>query len=517
MNVPASELIWSDRPAAEAVEAALAAQFAVRAGAVETVERIYLDTFDALLYADRLSLRWERGRLELSRHGAELPHLTAPCGQPSGPLLATELPAGELRDAVAAIIDVRALIPRARVRVLAQGVAVLDELDKTVVRIVLESPELIGAGGSARPLAARLRLLAVRGYDGEFERVRELVTRELELHAAGATLEDEAVRAAGGSPAGVSAKLDVGLTASLRADAAAVAVLRRLMQIMDDTLPGTLADIDSEFLHDYRVSVRRTRSVLRELRGVFPPPELDAMREEFRWLQLATGDSRDLDVYVLGFALLRTLVPETMRADLDPLLTVLRSRRLVAHSEMARALRSDRARTLRRDWEALLDGLVERTVDERPDATRTITAVAGERIARVYRQMVRMGGAIGPAAPAADYHELRKKGKELRYLLELFGVPLFDEEVVRPMIKTLKALQDVLGRHQDREIQVAMLRSLRDEISSFPGGPAALMAMGVLVERLDADAADARAEFTGVFGPFASAAARARVKQEFSA
>ena len=41
-----------------------------------------------------------------------------------------------------------------------------------------------------------------------------------------------------------------------------------------------------------------------------------------------------------------------------------------------------------------------------------------------------MGAAIDDDSPAADYHELRKKGKELRYLLELFAVNLFDEEVV---------------------------------------------------------------------------------------
>ncbi len=32
-----------------------------------------------------------------------------------------------------------------------------------------------------------------------------------------------------------------------------------------------------------------------------------------------------------------------------------------------------------------------------------------------------MGGAIDESSPAEAYHELRKKGKELRYLLELFG------------------------------------------------------------------------------------------------
>ena len=81
-----------------------------------------------------------------------------------------------------------------------------------------------------------------------------------------------------------------------------------------------------------------------------------------------------------------------------------------------------------------------------------------------------MGGAIDDASPAEDYHELRKKGKELRYLLELFGAPLYPAEVVKPMIRTLKGLQDVLGRHQDREVQVAPLRSLAHEVARRPGG-----------------------------------------------
>ena len=44
-------------------------------------------------------------------------------------------------------------------------------------------------------------------------------------------------------------------------------------------------------------------------------------------------------------------------------------------------------------------------------------------------------------------------------------LPLFPEEVVKPMIKSLKALQDVLGRHQDREVQTAVLRSLGPSVA----------------------------------------------------
>ena len=154
--------------------------------------------------------------------------------------------------------------------------------------------------------------------------------------------------------------------------------------------------------------------------------------------------------------------------------------------------------------------------DDRPDAAAADRRrVAAPGSARSTGGWSRWARAIDDDSPAEDYHELRKKGKELRYLLELFGAPLYPAEVVKPMIKTLKVLQDVLGRHQDREVQVATLRSLRDEVASAPGGAPALMAMGVLVERLGEDERAARGEFADTFAEFAAKAQRALVKETF--
>ena len=94
--------------------------------------------------------------------------------------------------------------------------------------------------------------------------------------------------------------------------------------------------------------------------------------------------------------------------------------------------------------------------------------------------MVKMGRAIDEDSPHEALHDLRKKGKELRYLLEFFA-SLYPADVVKPMVATLKGLQDVLGRFQDREVQSDALRALGDEIATIEGGAAALMAMGVLV------------------------------------
>jgi CHAD domain-containing protein len=293
----------------------------------------------------------------------------------------------------------------------------------------------------------------------------------------------------------VKAKVNVVLAYDQRADAGAAAVLRRLLGVVVENLPGALEGADPEYLHQLRIAVRRSRTVQRQLRGVFPALELPGFRAEFRWLQRVTGDVRDLDVYVEELDELAAMLPPDIRRDLDPLRPVLAHDRLAARAAMAGALRSVRAEALLMDWEQLLESLVELSLEDRPTASQPLGVIVGRRIRKVYGRIVRMGEAIGDDSPAADFHELRKKGKELRYLLELFADNLFDADVVASAIASLKSVQDVLGRHQDREVQVAMLRSLAREVATLPGGPAACMAMGVLVDRLTVDEAAARREF----------------------
>jgi CHAD domain-containing protein len=181
---------------------------------------------------------------------------------------------------------------------------------------------------------------------------------------------------------------------------------------------------------------------------------------------------------------------------------------------MKAALRSQRMTRTLRDWEAFLERLPTEPVDDRPFGVMPISEVAARRIDKVYRQMVKMGKAIDDDSPHHDLHDLRKKGKELRYLLEFFS-PLFSKQVTKPMVRTLKALQDTLGRFQDREVQVAMIRDAASEIGSREGGSEGLMAMGVLVERLEEQQDAARAEFHERFAAFSSSDQRAVVTKTF--
>jgi CHAD domain-containing protein len=277
------------------------------------------------------------------------------------------------------------------------------------------------------------------------------------------------------------AKIWVPLSSELRSDAAVVAVLRALLEVIVANRDGVLTGRDPEHLHQLRIAVRRSRTVQRQLGGVFPPLELRGFRSEFRWLQQATGEARDLDVHVEDFDGLRALLPEALRPDLDPLRMVLEHWRLAAHGAMVRMLRSRRTADLLTDWEMLLETLVESPIADRERATRPIGELSGHRVRRVYKRLLKLGGPISAVTPAPALHELRKKGKELRYLLELFAVPLHSAAALEPVIEPLKALQDILGRHQDREVQVAVLRRVADEVSTLPRGPQAVLTMGMLI------------------------------------
>ena len=507
-----SDLLLPEQMTVRGAGEAVAGALEVKDGEHGEHLRNYYDTFDGLLHAAGLSLVHEDGSLALIERETGLVRASLVTAPPRMPLFAGDLEPGPLRDSLRELTDVRALLPLVQIQLRERRMSVLDGERKTVVRLALEETALTGPAGKVSPLRPRLRINAVRGYDSERHSVLVTLEQDLGFKPADEPLVDEAVRVAGGVPGGVRSKVEVPLRTEQRADTAAAAVLLALLNVIEANQEGTIEDLDSEFLHDLRVSVRRSRAVQRELKGVFPPDELAHFRAEFRWLQQATGDARDLDVHVLEFDTMRTLVPDSMREDLDPLLDVLQARRVKAHAQLVRDLRSKRATGLLSSWRAFLDRLEEADESERPDAARPIAEVAGQRIRKVYRRMVRMGRAIDESSPAEDYHELRKKGKELRYLLELFGAPLYPGEVVKPMIKTLKGLQDVLGRHQDREVQVALLRSLGPEV----GDPGALMAMGALISRLADDERAARGEFAGRFAEFASKEQRRLVKETFA-
>jgi CHAD domain-containing protein len=346
----------------------------------------------------------------------------------------------------------------------------------------------------------------VLGYPKPFARLRAVLHDELGLEEATRSLHDEATLAVGESLTGLPSRPAVELRRRQRTDEAALAVLRGLADVVEANLPGTLADLDTEFLHDLRVAIRRSRSVLREMKRAFPDEPRRGHADGLRWIQAVTGPTRDLDVQLLEWDDLVGQLPEERRGDLAPVRALLVEHRAAAFAEMQATLGGEVYAARWAAWRSFLDGDLGPD-DLRRDAARPIREVAARRVARVYRRMQRIGAAIDETSPAQDLHDLRKRGKELRYLLELFGGVL-GRRAVRPMVAALKGLQDVLGRHQDCEVQAAELRTLAPQLARRGSGhadsAAALLALGALVDRLEVEQAAARHGFAERFEAFRS-------------
>jgi CHAD domain-containing protein len=528
---------WND--ITSAVLAALAAEFEVAperggTGVPGGVRRTtWLDTFDWRLHKAGLTLQYVPGRggSELRLSGTASSTDTSNDAaqlvtgwQASRPHLPTALAGGAVGVRVAALVAPRALIPVVTTSTATTGYRLMNEDGKTVARLLIERPSLLGSqpgqGASpqrAVPLPPRLTIAEVRGYPGQARRASRLIAAVPGIRPATAPLFTDALSAIGRQPGDYSNKVDTDITAGMPAAEAAAAILLRLLDMIDANVPGVLADIDSEFLHDLRVSVRRTRSALKlfgdALAGL-KAKELAFFAAEFKWVGDLTTPTRDLDVHLLDFEETAHGLAAAKPDDLEPFRAYLEQRRRKEFRALTRGLRSARFTTLTREWRARLvkvqqgssgPARASRLRSGQPDEAARGTAglLAAERTRVAFAKVARRGAVITQDTPAEALHDLRKRCKELRYALEFFA-PLHDPAGYAKVVGDLKRLQDCLGEFQDTEVQIGEIRALAAAMLAASEAPAVtLLAMGEVTAGLAARQRAARADFERRFAAFA--------------
>jgi CHAD domain-containing protein len=526
-----------------AVLEALAAEFDVAperggTGAIGGVRRTtWLDTFDWRLHKAGLTLQYVPGRggseLRLSGTGAsadtgvDVTQLVTGW-QASRPQLCTALAGGPVGVRVAGLIAPRALIPVAATSTATTGYRLMNEDGKTVARLLIERPSLLGpnAGQGAVPqrpvpqlpvpLPARLTIAEVRGYPGQARRATGLIAAVPGIRPATAPLFADALGALGRYPGDYSNKVDASITPGMPAAAAAAVILLRLLDTVEANVPGVLADIDTEFLHDLRVSVRRTRSALKLFGDALglKRKKLAFFAAEFKWVGDLTTPTRDLDVHLLDFEETARGLAAAKPDDLEPFRAYLEQRRRKEFRALTRGLRSARFTALTREWRARLvkvqrdsSGPIEvsltRSGPPYEAAGGTAGLLAAERTRVAFAKVAIRGAAITQDTPAESLHDLRKRCKDLRYSLEFFA-PLHDPADYTKVVGDLKRLQDCLGEFQDTEVQIGEIRALGAAMLAAHEAPAVtLLAMGEVTAGLAARQRVARSDFERRFAAFA--------------
>lgn len=221
-----------------------------------------------------------------------------------------------------------------------------------------------------------------------------------------------------------------------------------------EAAPPGKEGVDSEFVHQARVAIRRMRSALRTFRPVFGKRRFETMNATLRVIGQVFGNARDWDVFCeetmdrvarvvgdddAGKAAMKALREEAVR------------QRQEAHARLFAYLHSAQAGS---------DALsIERFVVQFDGQGGTsLGELAPRWLEEHQRRVVKRARRIAKLDDAAR-HRLRIDVKRLRYALDLLDA-LFDPEEVHRYRKALSDLQDTLGELNDAAVAVRLLRSM---------------------------------------------------------
>jgi CHAD domain-containing protein len=454
------------------VDQLLADKFAFMVEAPVSAKWTFYDTFDWRLFNRSLVLGHSAQELFLQHLSSGESMNGLPGTSP--PVFASDLPESQLRKRLESIIKVRALLPLAEIHTWSKTYRILNADKKTVVRLVYtevqtfdEARPHTGVSKSEPHLATYLSLRPVRGYPKYSRKLAKHLRRAGQATAMTEDLYRNALEGAGRKPGSYSGKLDLHLKPKKRSDRSAKVILRYLFEIMKANEAGIRADIDTEFLHDYRIAIRRTRSALSQIRNVFPADVTEHFKQEFRTLGQLTNQQRDLDVYLLSEGEFQARLPEAMREDIVPLFDYLRLLRKRALEEVIEGLSSSEYDRALNEWEEFLN----EPVPKKPAAANAalpIVNLARKRIYKRYRRVIKDGEYILTHTQDELLHALRIECKKLRYLMEFF-ISLFPRKKMTRLIKQLKKLQDNLGDFNDLSVQQEYLMHMAEEIPDAHG------------------------------------------------
>ncbi|MEU6260748.1 CYTH and CHAD domain-containing protein [Streptomyces sp. NPDC047043] len=227
-----------------------------------------------------------------------------------------------------------------------------------------------------------------------------------------------------------------------------------------------LADLDPavrrdrpDSVHKMRVTCRRLRSTLRSYRSVLARDVTDPIRDDLKWLGGELGAERDQEVLMERLG--SRIGHEPPELVLGPVAARLKAWN-VANTSAARERTLEALRSPRHL--ALLDSLA--TLTERPPlrrkAARKPKKVMVKAILKEYDRLADRTTHALELSPGTErdtaLHEARKSAKKTRYATEPARASLGKH--AKRLGKRVKAVQKVLGDHQDSVVARDALRNL---------------------------------------------------------
>jgi CHAD domain-containing protein len=238
-------------------------------------------------------------------------------------------------------------------------------------------------------------------------------------------------------------------------------IVTELLDKAEANINGIIHDYDTEFLHDYRVSFRKARSLLSEGGGVFDKEKTKYFRGIFKTFAQITNKLRDIDVYLLKIPEFKEQLPEYLSYGLNDIKDYLLKLR---EGEVEKVNYFLQSFEFKANFGEAVDFFQKGYVDYPGElAGKHVYDVAAEAINDCLASPIRRVKKSKSMTPET-LHKLRIDFKKLRYLIEAFGNVVYGEKT-EALLDKLKRLQDEIGIYHDYHNHITMLNYILNEIS----------------------------------------------------
>jgi CHAD domain-containing protein/transposase-like protein len=231
--------------------------------------------------------------------------------------------------------------------------------------------------------------------------------------------------------------------------------------------PGSRLGEDIEAVHDMRVAIRRMRSALRLFRPFYDAETIRPFRRALSQITLTLGEVRDLDVFIAKAQQFTQQYPDS---GLAPLFTEWQDRLADARETLIEELDGKKYRRFAKKFHAFLitPGKGALPLPESGEVIAFQVRHVAPRLIYEHYEQVRAYDTVIGGASLATLHALRIAFKRFRYTLEFFEEVLGPE--VKPVIKEVKGMQDLLGDLNDTRVAGELLRDFVDQQYAEYGG-----------------------------------------------
>ncbi|CAE6940392.1 CHAD domain-containing protein [Vibrio sp. B1FLJ16] len=221
---------------------------------------------------------------------------------------------------------------------------------------------------------------------------------------------------------------------------------------------GVILGQDPEFNHQYRVALRRIRSLCVLLEELLSPFERKLIKPNLKMLMKRTNLLRDLDVFLINQPSYLAILPE-QDTSLENIFSVIKSRQVEEQKNVANWLQSSK---YIKATVMIQNSLFRALQYERRSKPMSPLPYANNKILTQFRKVTKSIKPVTNSSEDRVIHALRIKCKSLRYLLESFSA-LYSSEQHKQNVKHLKFLQDQLGDFNDTSTQIDFFTHLRKE------------------------------------------------------